>query len=125
MPSKIRALSVRINGKSYRVHRLIWEAVNGSIPDGHVIHHIDGNPLNNDIANLACMTNAEHVRLHRQEDGAVPPSQAGRKRELAPIVCAHCGITALRSAGNHIKHGERYCSRACGVAAANKRRKSA
>lgn len=47
------------------VHRGCWEAYHGAIPKGHVIHHIDRNPLNNEVGNLACMTISEHVSLHR------------------------------------------------------------
>lgn len=53
-----------INGKSIREHRLVWEKHNGSIPEGYVIHHKDGNGLNNSIENLEMMTRAEHVRHH-------------------------------------------------------------
>ena len=39
------------NGVS-SLHREIWRDHFGPIPDGHHIHHIDGNPDNNDIENL-------------------------------------------------------------------------
>lgn len=125
MPSKTPGLQVSINGKRYYIHRLIWEAVNGSIPIGHVIHHIDGNSRNNDIANLQCMPHADHVRLHREQDGIAPPSNVGRKHKVAPIVCAECGITALRApAKNPNPDGHHYCSKACN-AKAYRRRKAA
>jgi hypothetical protein len=50
------------------LHRLIWEDVNGPILDGHVIHHIDENPLNNDISNLKMMSISEHRTLHMTGD---------------------------------------------------------
>ena len=47
-------------------HRLIWEAHNGSIPRGHVIHHVDFDASNNAIENLSCMSKAEHDALHAE-----------------------------------------------------------
>ena len=47
------------------IHRACWEAYHGPIPDGHIVHHIDQDRLNNLIKNLACMTQGEHTRLHR------------------------------------------------------------
>lgn len=48
-------------------HRIVWEAEHGPIPPGMVIHHRDGNKLNNTIDNLEMMTNAEHMRHHAIE----------------------------------------------------------
>ena len=46
------------------LHREIWESVNGKIPDGCVIHHVDENPFNNDIKNLVCVSISEHAKIH-------------------------------------------------------------
>lgn len=43
-------------GKRYPNHRVIWEMFNGTISDNMVVDHIDGNPWNNDIANLKLKT---------------------------------------------------------------------
>lgn len=50
------------NGKvyNYLIHRLIWESVNGTIPNGMEIDHIDTNPSNNRISNLICVTHKEN-----------------------------------------------------------------
>jgi hypothetical protein len=46
-------------------HRVIAEAKLGrGLRPGEVVHHIDGNKLNNDPENLAVMTQAEHMREH-------------------------------------------------------------
>lgn len=39
--------------------RVIWEQKNGKIPKGYKIIHLDGNALNDDIDNLACISNEE------------------------------------------------------------------
>ena len=54
-------------GERRYVHRGCWEAHHGSIPSGHIVHHIDGDRLDNRIENLACMPHGEHTRLHRGE----------------------------------------------------------
>lgn len=54
-----------------RLHEEIWKAANGPIPEGHHIHHIDHDPLNNDLSNLACLSKPEHHRHH----GNDPASQ--------------------------------------------------
>ena len=54
-------------------HRLVWRAHYGNIPATHVIHHNDGNPLNNNIENLRCLTRSEHTKLHRQVSRAPQP----------------------------------------------------
>ena len=41
----------------------IYQAVQ-KIPKGMVVHHIDGNSLNNDKNNFALMTRASHTKWH-------------------------------------------------------------
>jgi len=47
-----------------RLHEEIWKAEHGPIPTGNHIHHVDHDPLNNDLSNLACIAGAEHHRHH-------------------------------------------------------------
>jgi hypothetical protein len=54
-------------GKDYFLHRDVWKSVNGQIPKGFHIHHIDGDRGNNAIENLACLSNKEHCSLHNSE----------------------------------------------------------
>ena len=46
------------------LHREIWKSVHGPIPGGYHVHHVDGNPLNNDIGNLDCKPGSEHLSEH-------------------------------------------------------------
>ena len=53
------------NGKY--LHRLIFEDFyQTTIPNNWIIHHDDGNKLNNEIWNLVPMTRAEHVAIHKK-----------------------------------------------------------
>lgn len=45
--------------------RLVWQKSHGKIPDGCYIHHRDGDSMNDDVENLACVTPKEHSRLHK------------------------------------------------------------
>lgn len=48
-------------------YRKIYEEHHGIIPDGFHIHHLDGNPSNNDISNLIAISPEEHAILHNDE----------------------------------------------------------
>lgn len=49
------------------LHRLIYEEVMGiKLPSDVVIHHKDGNTLNNCILNLEIISNSDHMSLHHQ-----------------------------------------------------------
>lgn len=47
---------VKYLGKKVSVSRIIWEIFNGSIPDGYIIDHLDGDKWNNKISNLELKT---------------------------------------------------------------------
>jgi hypothetical protein len=46
------------------LHNYNWEKINGKIPKGYEIHHIDLNKLNNNIENLKLVTPSEHTKIH-------------------------------------------------------------
>jgi hypothetical protein len=51
--------------------RAVYEQHHGPIPPGFVVHHVDGDGLNNDPANLVAMSRSEHARLHHKQ-GDIP-----------------------------------------------------
>lgn len=53
--------------KHILVHRAVWEAFNGPIPDGMDIDHIDGNPKNNALNNLQPLSHRNNI-LKRKMD---------------------------------------------------------
>ena len=62
---KSRYRGVKIKGKKIDEHRYIMEQILGrKLTKDEVVHHIDGNKLNNDPSNLQVMSRAEHTRLH-------------------------------------------------------------
>lgn len=56
------------------VHRRVWMDANGPIPKGHIVHHRDGNRLNNDLSNLQLLTRAKHCKLHNPRLGTGLPA---------------------------------------------------
>lgn len=73
----IRAFSLSDHRGHLRVHgwvdnrvrhqyvaRLVWEAFNGEIPEGMILHHKDMNKQNNRLENFQLVTNSEHSSIH-------------------------------------------------------------
>jgi hypothetical protein len=62
---------VRVDGKHFYVHRLVWFILTGKeIPDDLFIDHIDGDRLNNHIENLRLATSLENqYNKYRQTNG--------------------------------------------------------
>jgi len=50
-----------------RAHVYVWEKHNGPVPDGFSVHHLDKDPRNNDISNLALMSYSSHSSHHAKE----------------------------------------------------------
>jgi hypothetical protein len=53
-------------GKHTFEHIQIWKDNKGEIPKGYIIHHKDGNPKNNNIDNLECLSPKEHGKRHNK-----------------------------------------------------------
>ena len=55
-------------GETEWLHRRIYEDSFGCIPDGFHVHHIDGNPSNNNPENLECVSPSEHADRHPHDE---------------------------------------------------------
>lgn len=68
-------IHVKINGKYQLVHRIIWEILNGPIHAGMVIDHLNGDPWDNRVENLACKSflhNSQNLKKNiKNTSGAV------------------------------------------------------
>lgn len=106
---------VTINGKTVPAHRAVWMKVNGPIPKGYVIHHLDGDGHNNDISNLALMTRGEHTTLHalarsRGVDVVDPCDASVRKsrESCAAYHAAHRAQISIKDAEYYQANKERF-----------------
>lgn len=53
-------ICVRVQGKAYKAHRLVWVLYNNDWPTKD-LDHLDGNPANNSISNLREVTNRQNA----------------------------------------------------------------
>ncbi|WP_162475414.1 HNH endonuclease signature motif containing protein [Candidatus Erwinia dacicola] len=56
-----------MSGKREYVHRVVWEIHHGEIPEGMVIDHINGNPSDNRIENLRCVSQQINLLNKRKQ----------------------------------------------------------
>lgn len=87
------------------LHVAIWEHHNGPIPEGKVVHHKDGNPLNNDIENLECLTVSEHSKSH----GTGKHLAGHRHNVMYQHTCQQCG----QEYETFRKKRTKFCCEAC------------
>jgi hypothetical protein len=59
---------ISIDNNTCYAHRAIWVMINGKIPKGMVIDHLNGIPSDNRIENLSLKTNAHNVRARNRKN---------------------------------------------------------
>lgn len=69
------------------VHRLVWLAHKGPIPDGFTVEHKDGVRLNNRLSNFELLTSSDNVKkMHA--DGRGTGVSAVQKKEIMRLYAA-------------------------------------
>ena len=119
------------------LHVAIWEFYNKKeVPKGWVVHHKDGNTLNNDISNLECLPACEHYKIpkrinelsvrehlakirplatlwHKSEEGKIwhkkHALEIARNLKYKTLKCIVCGKEFQSKYSN-----AKFCSGACG-----------
>lgn len=102
--------------KGRLLHRVVWEATHGPIPEGYVIHHKDGNRLNYNVANLELMSRGKHDNHHPRhrwtESERERQSEQLKERWANPkshaVKCVGCG-TEFQAIGMRAM----FCSSKC------------
>jgi len=61
--------------KGKRLHRAVWEAHNGPVPDGYEVHHVNGNRADNNIENLQLLLESEHHSYHMKQPERIEQSR--------------------------------------------------
>lgn len=63
-----RAMVKTAEPRTWRMRAVLaWESVNGPLPRGMIVHHVDRDTMNDDPRNLEAKTRAEHLAEHRAE----------------------------------------------------------
>ena len=73
-------------GNDHHISRKSFKKLRPEIDfDNKVVHHIDGNPSNNNPGNLVSLTHKEHRYIHIKMGGYVKRSKKRRARKCNPI----------------------------------------
>lgn len=134
-----------------RLHRDVWRAAFGAIPDGCHIHHRDGNTANNALANLESIPASAHLSDSWKQHGAKRGvhftsaarkaaaewhrSEAGRawhrrhaqrsanwtKWKREDRPCEHCGQIIHGAIVRKNGNAQKYCTDTCKALAYRKR----
>lgn len=130
-----------------RLHREVWKAHNGDIPEGYDVHHKDGNRTNNQPENLELLDGGAHNSMHSRSmphDKAIAAAQEAAKawhstnagfdfhsrlaksnwakRKEHEYTCSHCG-KSFRTRHMYREGQNRFCNPNCRAAALRKRRR--
>jgi len=105
-------------------HRKIWFDANGTIPDGFVIHHINGDKTDNCLENLELCSRSEHMKKH-YPNGFCSDAWNKGKTEWLSVNCDVCGKIFTRFAKEVRKTRKRNQRTVCSIKCRSTRKNSA
>jgi intein/homing endonuclease len=84
------------DGVTYTEHTMVYEHRHGKIPKGYHVNHLDHNKLNNNIGNLECLSEHDHLSKHsKMENYKSPEGKIPYRGKLEDTVRDYLG--GLRS----------------------------
>ena len=91
--------SANWDGYVYEHIYVAERALRRSMRHDEVVHHLDGNRLNNRLTNLLVLARSQHVKLHLWLDAGAPFAKAngakvansGKAKAAEPRCCGACG----------------------------------
>lgn len=104
---------ISVNGKNVLEHRYVYENFyQTKLNRNQIIHHIDGNGLNNEITNLELLdSQSEHISIHNKERNFKKFLDLGETSELKH--CPKCNttksITEFHKNPHHRRGYHTYC----------------
>lgn len=135
-----------VGARTVYLHREVWAAAHGPIPDGYHVHHRNGDTADNRLANLELIEARAHVSRHGRT--VTPAERAARQRnvlaaqagnalltpeeraqaaragwesvERTDVACVECGTVWA----SPFPDRARYCGGACKARALRRRRKA-
>ena len=98
------------------LHREKYQAHHGPLSLKFDVHHVDGDPTNNELANLEAISRREHMRRHpprgfvamSSDEHSARAKRVWQEAQPSERVCKNCGKTYL-STGMRAK----FCKPAC------------
>jgi len=98
---------IKLKNGRQRYHRyLMEEHLNRKLISKEIVHHKDGDKLNNDISNLQVMSQSEHQRIHQTGNHNKRNGRPNTKEQNEKIKQSNLGLKRSEKARANISKGK-------------------